>query len=604
MANHAGSADPFARTYEQFFERAAGHRPYPHQIRFAQEPWADRILIRPTASGKTAEVVLKWMWGILTDRKNTPTRLVLCLPARTLVEQAAGSIGNWIRNVNLEIPVHKMLGGDIDRRWSVAPEAPSVLVGTQDLLLSAALNRGYAASRYRWPVDFGFLNSDVLWINDEVQLMGAGLPTTAQLAAFRRSFGVFGPTYTVWMSATLDTAALATPDFAIPDALTLSDSEQRHPELARRLSARKSLQPAPPMCRTPEGLARFARQEHRPGHQTIVIVNRVERAVEVFLQLRRAWPGAADSPALHLLHSRFRPSERQKWHELLSAEAPASGRIIVSTQVIEAGVDISSELLITDVAPYASLIQRFGRTNRAGELPLARIFWVDRPLTSKLAKLESIEHLDEKQTEQVARPYAPPEIQSAIRVLEGLTSASAKDLPPYRAQTPEHHILRRRDLIDLFDTSRDLSGFDIDISRFVRGGDDNDLYVAWRGISAGGPQPDNPRLQHQELCPVPIGDFREFLKKTAGGKRRTAWTWDALTREWRIVSLDEIRPGLAVLLDSQEGGYDVETGWDPSFRGAVPSVGLPGSAIEDSWRSRRACSRGSWRERFQSIRYS
>ena len=49
----------------------------------------------------------------------------------------------------------------------------------------------------------------------------------------------------------------------------------------------------------------------------------------------------------------------------------------MATQVIEAGVDLSSQLLITDLAPYASLVQRFGRCNRAGELTEARIFWVD-----------------------------------------------------------------------------------------------------------------------------------------------------------------------------------------------------------------------------------
>ena len=53
------------------------------------------------------------------------------------------------------------------------------------MLLSRTLNRGYAASRARWPVEFGLLNNDCLWVLDEVQLMGSGLVTTAQLDAFR-----------------------------------------------------------------------------------------------------------------------------------------------------------------------------------------------------------------------------------------------------------------------------------------------------------------------------------------------------------------------------------------------------------------------------------
>ena len=42
------------------------------------------------------------------------------------------------------------------------------------MLLSRALNRGYAASRARWPVQFGLVNNDCCWVLDEVQLMGPG----------------------------------------------------------------------------------------------------------------------------------------------------------------------------------------------------------------------------------------------------------------------------------------------------------------------------------------------------------------------------------------------------------------------------------------------
>src|SRR5207237_3567239 len=39
-------------------------------------------------------------------------------------------------------------------------------------LWDAAINRGYGMSRYRWPMHFGSLNNDCLWVMDETQLMG------------------------------------------------------------------------------------------------------------------------------------------------------------------------------------------------------------------------------------------------------------------------------------------------------------------------------------------------------------------------------------------------------------------------------------------------
>jgi hypothetical protein len=54
----------------------------------------------------------------------------------------------------------------------------SHLIGTQEMLLSRALNRGYGMSRARWPIHFGLLNNDCLWVMDETQLMGSGLWTS------------------------------------------------------------------------------------------------------------------------------------------------------------------------------------------------------------------------------------------------------------------------------------------------------------------------------------------------------------------------------------------------------------------------------------------
>src|SRR5207253_3313109 len=146
-------------------------------------------------------------------KPDTPRRLVYCLPMRVLVEQSFREAERWIENLKLDIAVHLLMGGVEAEEWYLEPEKPAVLIGTQDMLLSRALNRGYAASRFHWPIEFGLLNNDCLWVFDEPQLMASGVSTSAQLAGLRQALGTFGPCPSVWMSATLEPGWLDTVDF-------------------------------------------------------------------------------------------------------------------------------------------------------------------------------------------------------------------------------------------------------------------------------------------------------------------------------------------------------------------------------------------------------
>ena len=46
---------------------------------------------------------------------------------------------------------------------------------------------------------------------------------------------------------------------------------------------------------------------------------------------------------------------------------------MVATQVVEAGVDISSRVLVTETAPFFAIVQRLGRCNPAGEHEAASV---------------------------------------------------------------------------------------------------------------------------------------------------------------------------------------------------------------------------------------
>ena len=78
-----------------------------------------------------------------------------------------------------------------------------------------------------------------------------------------------------------------------------------------------------------------------------------------------------------LLHSRFSEEDREKKLQKLQELRDKDEYIIVSTQVIEAGVDISSDLFITEIAPANSLIQRLGRFLRYDEKAGRVIIWYE-----------------------------------------------------------------------------------------------------------------------------------------------------------------------------------------------------------------------------------
>ncbi len=557
-----------AESYRARFERLTGRAPYPYQVELATGSWPE-VLDVPTGLGKTAAVVVAWLHRRLEGDASTGRRLVYCLPMRTLVEQTAREAERWCERARPEFEaqgrpapeVHMLLGGHVDERWERTPEREAVLVGTQDQLLSRALNRGFAMSRYRWPLHFAWLSNDCLWVYDETQLMGVGIETSAQLAGLTSSMGAIGPRHALWVSATVGRGQLDTVDHPAPAAgfATRQLSEADRDRCADRLGAAKpvarSAVQLTATTKDPEYAARvadLALGAHRErGGLTLVVVNRVARAQAIFAALETAAEGEV---ALGLVHSRFRPRDRARAQRLLTEVQDA--RIVVATQAVEAGVDVSAKTLITELAPWPSLVQRIGRCNRYGEQSDAAVSWID------------LDTADPKAAIGIALPYEPGELDEARRRIASLVDAGPAQLRGVAYEPPAvvRPVLRRRDLLDLFDTTPDLAGRDLDVGRFVRDGEDLDVPVFWRVFEGDTPPDDEPPPARDELCGVSLAAFRGFLdqlgkrrKKAKNDPRLRPFGWDALRERWAPV--DRARPGQPVLLAPEAGGYEPGRGW-------------------------------------------
>jgi CRISPR-associated endonuclease/helicase Cas3 len=305
-------------TFEEMFSAATKQAPFPYQGEFARSPKLPELVHAPTGAGKTATAILGWLWRSRYSKYSTPRRLVYCLPMRVLVEQTERVASEWIINLGLkdQVCVHVLMGGVEPDEWYLNPERPAILIGTQDMLLSRALNRGYAASRFHWPIDFGLLNNDCLWVFDEPQLMGCGVSTSAQLAGLRDALGTFGSCPSIWMSATLEPNWLDTVDFRDKiKADPLQPEDYRKERLRKRMTASKTLRRlGVNSTKDMKDAAKEVLHSHLGGTQTLVVLNTMERAKAVYAELEKLRK-KSPTPKLLLVHSRFRPAERYQLNE-------------------------------------------------------------------------------------------------------------------------------------------------------------------------------------------------------------------------------------------------------------------------------------------------
>lgn len=569
-----------AEDFADFFLRATDNHPYAYQRTLGELTKPPAVLHVPTGAGKTQALIVSWLYARRV-RGIGPRRLVYALPMRSLVEQTVDVARGVCKKLALDdeqLPIRTLMGGvepDELRDWRRWPERDQILIGTIDMLLSRALNRGYAESRFAWPIAFGLLNNDCRWIFDEVQLMGPARATSAQLDGLRTALGTALPCETVWTSATIDRSALETVDRPESGSVMSLPEADRSGALYDRLHARKRLERLDAAQHAGDELASHIAQaavgRHVADTRTLIVLNTVGLAQATYRELQRL----ADEGGVEtiLLHSRFRPPERQQHMHSALSEPNGAGTIVVATQVVEAGVDMSASTLITETAPFSSIVQRLGRCNREGEHDESIVIWLDRGPVG-----------DDVTGRKAAAPYLPADIERSRQALlerEGtsLSPAALEDIE-VQESTDEPAVLRRRDLLDLFDTTPDLSGMDIDIAPFIREDDNRSVTVFFRDLPDDAPAhiPDQPEPEREELVQVPRGSL---------GKRM-CWVIDHVNGGWTKPTARDVPAGATVMLRAAEGGYDPEIGWDGKAKRAVEPVppkreqAAPGIGDQDS----------------------
>lgn len=150
------------------------------------------------------------------------------------------------------------------------------------------------------------------------------------------------------------------------------------------------------------------------------ICNTVSRTQEVFDQLKEA------NLPVQTYHSRFKYEDRKERHrQVIDGFDKDISMIAVTTQVAEMSLDLDADILISEVAPVPSMIQRLGRLNRRINLDN-----LGTPRTAYFIMLEEKEEM----------PYKNSELELGVNWLDELINLncplSQADLAEYFQKLP------------------------------------------------------------------------------------------------------------------------------------------------------------------------
>lgn len=361
--------------YRLFFEECTGKCPFRYQIETAQTICEGRncVLQIPTGCGKTWAVLAAFLYA---RDAGGPSRLIYALPLRTLAQgiyrvatDAAHKQGLPIEPVltekNLEI-----VSPFVTLQTGEQPDDPffargKIIVTTYDQVLSGLLGGPYGLSSRLRNINAAAL-AGAMVVFDEFHLMA---PEKAFLTSVAGNRIFSGLTQAVYMTATATSPLIATLEEALQcTRITLSTEEAATIPSISDVSRNLVVENKP--------LSVEDVLNHCDG-RSIVLLNTVGRAQAIYRDLNRVLKESGSDTFTVLLHSRFFQTHRREKEEALARfrESSEEKAILVATQVVEAGLDISCSNLHTELCPMNSLVQRAGRCARfRGETGVVHVY--------------------------------------------------------------------------------------------------------------------------------------------------------------------------------------------------------------------------------------
>ena len=107
------------------------------------------------------------------------------------------------------------------------------------------------------------------------------------------------------------------------------------------------------------------RNNIKENKKILICVNRVDTCQNIYTLLHKEYP----DKKIKLIHGKFNARDRT-----LIEQNIKDCDVLIGTQAIEVSLDIDYDIMYTEIAPFDSLIQRFGRVNRKGLKKISEIY--------------------------------------------------------------------------------------------------------------------------------------------------------------------------------------------------------------------------------------
>lgn len=336
----------------EYYKLKLGYEPYSYQIEVAQKLLSGKnvILSVPTGAGKTWASIIPFLYA-REIKLNFPQKMIYSLPLRTLTNSIYEDVKNKFPEVS------RQTGEYAEDKFF----EKDIIFSTIDQTLSNFLCFPLPLSQRLANINAGALIGSYL-VFDEFHLLDPKLSMATSLGMIRLLKNLCRVCI---MTATLtDDYIKFLRDKLEFEIVTLNDFPDDVKSINSLKPAKgKLIKKSVTVCLDRKINANSILEQHKS--KTIVICNRVETAQSLYTELASS---KLPNTALLCIHSRYFDSDRKKQEQEIKKyfgkNSQLQNAILIATQVIEAGMDISCDTMHTEISPINSFLQRAGRCAR------------------------------------------------------------------------------------------------------------------------------------------------------------------------------------------------------------------------------------------------